>query len=225
MIAEKSTNGAVAGDHTAETTPESTPTRIPAAKVPTTSPIPPRMTTAKTVPNHSYAVSGVSALDSAKTIPARAAVAPTTPPSSTLSRRWSTPNAPATARSWAMARSARPAKVRRSTTWAAITTSAASPKATSVVIGRTSRPSSIDRVAYGLVPADIRRKSALQMLLVTWMVMISSPKLTSSELNSVSRSRSNSHWMAAPATNSAGTVITSVRIGSRCQEVASWKVR
>jgi hypothetical protein len=42
---------------------------------------------------------------------------------------------------------------------------------------------------------------------------MSSPKLTSSELNSVSASRSKSHCRAAPSTNMAGTVTTSVSNG------------
>src|SRR6185437_6369198 len=180
-IAENSTIGAVAGDHAADTTADTTPTAMPAANVPTTCPIPPRMTTANTMPNHSYAAVGLSALVSANTIPAAAALAPATP-----------------------------------------TSTSANPNASTVVTGKTNRPTVQDSVAYGLTSPGIRRKSALQISVTAWMAMISSPKLTSSEVNSATCSRSYAHCTAAPTTNSTGPVISTVRIGSRPVEVASW---
>ena len=50
-----------------------------------------------------------------------------------------------------------------------------------------------DSVAYGLTSAVIRRKSSLQMLLAAWIMMTSTPKLTSSELSSLIASRSYAH--------------------------------
>ena len=180
------------------------------------------MTTAKTMPNHSYAAVGLSELVSANTIPAAAALAPATPPSTRLSRRWSTPNAAATARSCAIARIPRPANVRCSTRCSAATSTTASPNASTVVTGKTNRPIVQDSVAYGLTSPGIRRKSALQISVTAWMAMISNPKLTSSEVNSATCSRSYAHCTAAPTTNSAGPVISTVRIGSRPVAVASW---
>jgi long-chain acyl-CoA synthetase len=108
MISEKMTSGAVEGDQAADTTPASAPTTIPASRVPTALPIPPRMTTAKTIPNHSNGADGVRGRSTATSMPATAAVAPATPPSRTPSRTWSMPKAAAIVRSWANARSARP---------------------------------------------------------------------------------------------------------------------
>ena len=86
MISEKMTRGAANGDHAAETTPASAPTTTPASRVPTALPIPPRITTAKTIPNHSNGLDGVRGRSTAMSVPATAAVAPATPPSTAPSR-------------------------------------------------------------------------------------------------------------------------------------------
>ena len=143
------------------------------------------MTTANTVPNHSNAVAGVRELPRENSIPATAAMAPAVAARSTPTLRWSMPKAAATVRSSAKARTARPANVRRRSRCAPPMTRIAMPNASSVGAGNTNRPMWTDSVAYGLTSAAIRWKSALQMLLTAWTMMMSRPKLSSSEFSSV----------------------------------------
>src|SRR5690348_15128650 len=86
-MSENTTNGSVAGEWITEARLDSVPTSKPARRVPTTFPIPPRMTTANTMPNHSSAVNGVNAVDTASSIPATAAEPPAMPARSMATRR------------------------------------------------------------------------------------------------------------------------------------------
>src|SRR5262245_47760341 len=86
-MSENTTNGSVAGEWITEARLDSVPTSKPARSVPTMFPIPPRMTTANTMPNHSNAVNGVNAVDRAKSIPATAAEPPAMPARSMEMRR------------------------------------------------------------------------------------------------------------------------------------------
>jgi hypothetical protein len=70
-----------------------------------------------------------------------------------------------------------------------------------------------------------RRKSALHVLLIAWMVPMNRPKDTSRVLNSETRRAWKPHWSPAPMRNINGAVSTTVTIGSKPKVVASSKVR
>jgi hypothetical protein len=62
------------------------------------------------------------------------------------------------------------------------------------------------------------------MLLISWMAMMKSPKLRSSELNSSTSKRSITHWIATPTANKQGTRISAASRGSAPVEAVSWYV-
>ena len=91
-MAENTTRGVAAGDHRL-TSPAIIISSEPAMSVPTTLPMPPTMTIAKTMPIHSKAISGVSVRSTATSMPASAAVTPVQPARMMPRRPWSMPNA------------------------------------------------------------------------------------------------------------------------------------
>ena len=152
--------------------------------------------------------------------PATAAIADAMPAASIPIRRGFTPNAAAISRSYASARSALPKYVgadeeRRDGE------GEAAPSAMSCGTGKAMSPTNTARDAYGFSSASIWRKSALQMLLISRIAMMKSPKLSRSESNSSTSKRSITHWTATPRTNMAGTRISTASNGSAPVEVVN----